>query len=60
MAKTSLCPVKIQQQQLDGADLSVEMNSCSMHPARGHLHKENNQKLAAKPHATTKTSACSK
>ena len=45
MAKTSSSPVKIQQQQLEGADLNVEMNSCSMHPAKGHLHKENNQKI---------------
>jgi hypothetical protein len=49
MAKTSSGPVKIQWQQLEGADLSVEMNFCSMHPARGHLHKENNQKSSAKP-----------
>ena len=40
MAKTSSSPVKIQQQQLEGADLNVEMNSCSLDPARGHLHNE--------------------
>ena len=45
MAKTSSGSVKIQQQQLEAADLSMEMNSCNMHPARGHLHKENNQKI---------------
>ena len=59
MAKISSGLVKIQQQQLQGADLSVEMDSCSMHLARGHLHKENNQKLVAKPHAIRKTNACS-
>ena len=40
MAKTSSGPVKIQQQQLEGADLNVETNACSLDLVRGHLHKE--------------------
>jgi len=49
MAKTSSGPVKIQWQQFEGADLNVEMNSCCMHLARGHLHKETSHESATKP-----------
>ena len=66
MAKTSFGPVKIQQQQLEGADLNVEMNSCNLDPARGYLHKKNNHTSDCKElitkrihHATTETDACS-
>jgi len=40
MEKTSFCLVKIQHQQLDGADLNVETNSCSLDPTRGYLHNK--------------------
>ena len=46
MVKTSSGPVKIQQQQLEGADLNVETNACSLDLVRGHLHKEKNQKIS--------------
>ena len=40
IAKTSFGPEKIQQQQLEGADLNVEASSCSVDPTRGYLHKK--------------------
>lgn len=40
MAKTSFCPVKIQHQQLEGADLNVEASSYSVDPTRRYLHKK--------------------
>jgi hypothetical protein len=56
MAKTSSGFVKMQQQQLEGADLNVETIACSLDPARGHLHKKKtSQKSSAKPHATKKS-----
>ena len=45
MAKTSSRLVKIQQQQLEGADLNVETNACSLDLVRGHLHKEKKPKI---------------
>ena len=45
MAKTSSGPVKIQQQHLDGANLNVETNACSLDLVRGHLHKEKQPKI---------------
>jgi len=60
MEKTNFCLVKIQYQQLEGANLNVETNSCSLDPARGYLH---NKKIAMNQrpshHATTETNACS-
>jgi len=49
MEKISRCLVKNQHQQLEGASLNVETNSCSLGLAKGHLHKENNHELATKP-----------
>jgi len=40
MAKTSFCPMKIQHQQLEGADLNVEASSYRVDPTRGYLHKK--------------------
>ena len=45
MAKISSGLVKIQQQQLEGADLNVETNACSLDLVRGHLHKEKQPKI---------------
>jgi len=53
MAKTSSGPVKMQQQQPEGADLNVETNACSLDLVRGHLHKEKTTKNhQPSPHAT--------
>jgi len=59
MEKTSFCPVKIQQQQLEGADLNVETSSCIVDPTRGYLHKKTAMSQQPSHHATTKTNACS-
>jgi len=54
MAKTSSGSVKIQQQQLEGGGLNVEMNSCSLDPSRGHLHKKKTtMNHQSSHHATT-------
>jgi len=58
MAKTSFCPLKIQHQQLEGADLNVEASSCSVDPTRGYLHKKIAMNQYPSHHATTKTNAC--
>ena len=41
MSKTSSGSVKMQQQQLERADLNVETIVWSLDPARGHLHMKN-------------------
>ena len=40
ISKTSSGSGKMQQQQLDCAELNVEMNVWSLDPARGHLHEK--------------------
>ena len=45
MVKTSSGSVTLQQQQLEGADLNVETNACSLDLVRGHLHKEKQSKI---------------
>jgi len=59
MAKTSSSPVKIQQQQLEGADLNMEMNSCSLDPARECLQKQNNHTSDSKELITQRIQSCS-
>jgi len=59
MAKTSLCPMKIQHQQLEGAELNVETNSCSLDLARGCLHNQNNHTSDIKELIAQRIQACS-
>ena len=59
MAKTSFCPVKIQHQQLEGAYLNVEANSCSVDPTKGYLHKKTTMNQQPSHHEATETNACS-
>jgi len=60
MVKKSFYPVKIQHQQLEGADLNVEASSCRVDPTRGYLHKKTTRTQQPSHNATTKTSACNK
>jgi len=47
--KTSRCPVKIQRQQHEGANVNVEADSYSLDPARGYLNKKNSHESETKP-----------
>jgi len=59
MVKTSSGPMKIQQQQLEGVDLNVEMISYSLDPARGYLQKKNNHTSYSKELIAQRIQACS-
>ena len=66
VAKRSSGLVKMQQQQLECANLNVETYSCILDLGRGYLHKQNNHTSDSKEiisqmihHAATETDACS-